>query len=266
MLVVIGTGGMGLAAARRMGSGRQIVLADSSTARLAAAARDLQDAGHTVNSVVVDVADAESVRSLAKASRARGHIDAVVHTAGVSPNQASVERIYVIDLVGTAYVIDAFLDVAEAGTVVTCIASVAGHRHRLPDQLEQFLAIAPADQLLAGEQLDLSSTDGSRAYAIAKRGVQLRVREAAAAFGARGARINSVSPGIVHTQMSQHEFAGPHGDEMRAMIANQPIARVGTPDDIAAAVAFLSSSVASYITGTDLLVDGGTLTTLPSED
>ena len=91
----------------------------------------------------------------------------------------------------------------------------------------------------------------------AKRGNQLRVRAAAPAWGARGARVNSLSPGVIATPMGEAELSGPTGEIMRQMIAGSPTGRIGTPHDIAAAVAFLVGPDAGFITGTDLLVDGG---------
>ena len=256
VLVIIGTGGMGLAVARRLSSGRQIFLADYSQAALDAAATALGGDGHTVQTHTVDVADSASVAKLAAAAGKAGRIDAVIHTAGLSPVMATAQRIYEVDLLGTAHVIDAFLPVASPGTSLVCVSSMAGHFASLSADLERHLATAPAAELLDHSELD---TDGAAAvaYATAKRGNQLRVQAAAQAWGARHARVNSISPGVISTPMGNQELQGPAGARIQSMIDQSGTRRIGTPDDIAAVAAFLTGPNASFITGTDILVDGG---------
>jgi len=197
------------------------------------------------------------VRAVAAAAGAAGIVTAVIHTAGVSPSQASARDIFAINLVGTAHVIDRFLDVASAGTSLVCVASMAGHKQRVDPALESELATTPTDQLLDINLFDLDTPDTSFAYHVAKRGVHLRVAVASQAWGTKGARVNSLSPGIIWTPMSRLEFAGDRGDHMRSTVTNLAVPRMGTPEDIAAAIEFLCSPAASYITGTDLLIDGG---------
>jgi NAD(P)-dependent dehydrogenase (short-subunit alcohol dehydrogenase family) len=255
--VIIGSGAMGLAAARRFAPSCRLLLADYSEARLEAAAGSLSAEGQRVRVIPVDVRDGESVAYVAAAARALGAVRIVIHTAGVSPSQASTRDIFDINLVGTAHVIDRFLHVAEPGTSLVCVASMAGHRHRLDPALEHELATTPTDRLLGITGFDFDSPDTSFAYQVAKRGVHLRVAASSSAWGRKGARINSLSPGIITTPMSRHEFAGERGDGMRAIVATQPVPRMGSPEDIAAAIEFLCSPTAGFITGTDLLVDGG---------
>lgn len=259
--VIIGSGAMGLAAARRLSPACRLLLADNSDVRLEAAVHSLNEDGHRVEAMTVDVRDGASVAAVAAAARAAGTVGAIVHTAGVSPSQASTRDIFAIDLVGTAHVIDRFLDVASSGTSLVCVASMAGHKKRLSPALESELATTPTDRLFVMNLFDLSTPDTSFAYHVAKRGVQLRVAAASLAWGRKGARVNSVSPGIIWTPMSRQEFAGERGDDMRSTVASFAVPRVGTPEDIAAAVEFLCSPAAAYITGTDLLVDGGATAT-----
>ena len=183
----------------------------------------------------------------------------MAHTAGLSPSQAPAEAILAVDLLGTALVLKEFGDVVAPGGAGVVIASMAGHMFPpLPPEQEKALAHNPPDQLL---KLDFISsiTDPNFAYPIAKQANHIRVRAASAHWGRRGARINSISPGIISTPMGQQELASPVGDGMRAMIAMSGTGRQGTPDDIASATAFLLGPDASFITGTDLLVDGGVI-------
>jgi NAD(P)-dependent dehydrogenase (short-subunit alcohol dehydrogenase family) len=254
---IIGSGAMGLAAARRFGPACRLLVADHSQEQLETAVRSLDDDGYRVDAMAVDVRDGSSVAAVAAAAGATGTVTAVIHTAGVSPSQASSRDIFAIDLVGTAHVIDCFLDVASPGTSLVCVASMSGYKRRLDPALESELATVPTDRLCEIKLFDLETPDTSFAYSVAKRGVQLRVAAASLAWGRKGARVNSLSPGIIWTPMSRQEFAGERGDGMRSIMANLAVPRMGTPEDIAAAAEFLCSPAASYITGTDLLVDGG---------
>jgi NAD(P)-dependent dehydrogenase (short-subunit alcohol dehydrogenase family) len=259
LVVIIGTGGMGLAAARRLASGRHVILAENSEDRLAAAEDSLRSDGHSTVGHAVNVSDAASVHGLVDQVAAAGRVIAIVHTAGVSPARATARQIYEVDLLGTALVIEAFLAVASTGTSLVCVASMAGHLAELPPELERHLALAPCSELLSHESIDVESDDPAMAYIVAKRGNQLRVAAAAQAWGARGARLNSISPGVISTTMGQQELDSPMGAYMRTMIESSGAHRVGTAEDIAASVAFLASTESSFITGNDLLVDGGTV-------
>jgi NAD(P)-dependent dehydrogenase (short-subunit alcohol dehydrogenase family) len=257
LLVVIGTGGMGLAVARRLASGRRLLLADYSDTGLEAALTALRGEGHAVEGHTVDVSDESAVEKLAGAAGTIGRIDAVIHTAGVSPVMATSRQIYEVDLLGTAYVIDAFLAVAGPGMSMVCVASMAGHFASLPADFERHLATAPTHRLLQHQGIDLDSPDTSTAYLVAKRGNQLRVQAAAHAWGRKGARLNTISPGVISTSMGLRELQGPTGTYIQSMIDLSGARRVGTPDDIAGAAAFLAGPDSSFITGNDIQVDGG---------
>jgi NAD(P)-dependent dehydrogenase (short-subunit alcohol dehydrogenase family) len=263
VVVVIGVGGMGLAIARRIGSGRAVMLADFNESTLEAAAAQLRVEGHDVTAERVDVSDHASVAKLANAAAALGRVTHVAHTAGLSPVQAPIDAILHVDLLGVAYVLDEFQRVIAPGGAGVVIASMAGHMAApsLPAELQGALAATPTDQLLDLPFLAAGAVPNpGAAYSYAKRANQLRVARAAIAWGERGARINSISPGIISTAMGAEELAGESGQQMRGMIAMSAAKRVGTPDDIAAAAAFLlDPQQASFITGTDLLVDGGTV-------
>jgi NAD(P)-dependent dehydrogenase (short-subunit alcohol dehydrogenase family) len=158
-----------------------------------------------------------------------------------------------------ALVLEHFSEVIQAGGAGVVIASMAGHFHPSMDpRVEQQLASTPATELLAVSACAPALfRNPAEAYGFAKRANHLRVAAAATSWGKRDARINSVSPGIISTAMGMQELNGDSGEVMKAMIDASAASRIGTPDDIAAAVEFLLSPAASFITGTDLVVDGG---------
>jgi NAD(P)-dependent dehydrogenase (short-subunit alcohol dehydrogenase family) len=265
IVVVLGAGGMGLAVARRIGPGSTLVLADREEGRLKTVAETMQGEGHHVVAHVVDVSDEKSVRGLAADAAALGRITAVVHTAGLSPSQAPVAAILAVDLLGTALVLDAFAEVIAPGGAGVIIASMAGHLTPVPPDLENLLATTPTSELLALPQLAADVlADAGYAYGIAKRGNQLRVLAASRTWGARGARVNTISPGVISTPMGALELGGAVGAHIRGMIESSGTGRIGTPDDIAAAVAFLVGPDSTFITGADLLVDGGVVASIQS--
>jgi NAD(P)-dependent dehydrogenase (short-subunit alcohol dehydrogenase family) len=177
--------------------------------------------------------------------------------------QATVDAIMRVDLLGTALVLDAFGEVIASGGAGVFISSMAGTMASLDPDFERRLATTPTDELLELPGLSRKAiSDAGAAYAVAKRANQVRVQAASLAWGRRGARVNSLSPGVVATSMGEAELDGPHGEIMRAMIAASGTGRIGMPDDIAGAVAFLVGADAGFITGTDLLVDGGAIAAL----
>jgi NAD(P)-dependent dehydrogenase (short-subunit alcohol dehydrogenase family) len=266
VLVVIGVGGMGRAIARRKGTGKAVLLADFDEATLETAAEVLTGEGHQVTAQRVDVASGESVAELAEAAAALGRVAQVVHTAGLSSGQAPASAILAVDLLGVALVLEEFGRVIAAGGAGVVIASMAGHTvPPLTAEQENALAVTPAQELLRLPFLDEPGIGGvGGTYGIAKRANQLRVQAASVAWGERGARLNSISPGIISTPMGQLELRAASGDMMRAMIEASAAGRLGTPDDIASAAAFLLGPESGFITGTDLLVDGGVIAALRS--
>jgi NAD(P)-dependent dehydrogenase (short-subunit alcohol dehydrogenase family) len=222
-------------------------------------AGQLADDGHHVVTGRVDVTSRESVTEFARLAASCGRVSSVVHTAGLSPQQASAEVVLAVDLLGVALTLEVFGDIIEPGGAGVVISSMAGHfLPPIPQDVERQLATIPADELLGLPACGPAAiTSSEAAYPFAKRANQLRVAAAASQWGRRGARINSISPGVIATAMGRRELAGPSGDSMRAMVDGSGVRRLGTPDDIAAATEFLLSPAASFITGIDLLVDGG---------
>jgi NAD(P)-dependent dehydrogenase (short-subunit alcohol dehydrogenase family) len=259
VVVVIGVGGMGLAICRRLGSGKTLVVADVNQHTLDTVTDTLTAEGHRVQPFLLDVACAESVHEFAQRASALGAISKIAHTSGLSPSQASVDQILNVDLLGVAFVLDEFAQVIAPGGAGVVIASMAGHLvPPLPEQQRHAIADARPGELLALEHLNPDTvSDPGWAYAIAKQAALIRIRAAAPTWGLRNARINSISPGTIATPMNVEELASPLGDGIRAMVAATITGRMGTADDIAGAAAFLLGPEAGYITGTDLLVDGG---------
>lgn len=259
VLVIIGVGGMGLSIARRLGAGRMIVLADISRSVLERAADALSRDGHQVLTREVDVANRKSIAAVAQTASQAGRVTAVVHTAGLSPQQDAPKAVLAVDLLGVALTLEEFGRVIEPGGAGVVIASMAGHLHPpLDAEVQRQLASTPADQLLDLEACS-GITDSRQAYPFAKRANQIRVAAASGPWGQRGARINSISPGVISTAMGRLELSGESGGLMQAMVENAGLRRIGTPDDIAAATEFLLGPAAAFITGTDLLVDGGVI-------
>ncbi|SDT27134.1 SDR family oxidoreductase [Actinoplanes derwentensis] len=257
VVVVTGAGGMGAAVARRIGSGRTVILADAFPDHLDRAVSALRAEGYDARGQVTDIADQKSVNELAALASAEGRLSAVVHTAGVSAATSTVQKIMEVDLAGTAYLIAAFEPVVTRATSVVCVASMAGHYAQLSPDVEQALALTPAEELLSLEVVTGFDGNSVSAYILAKRANQVRVQAAALTYNRRGARINTISPGVVATPMAQAEQESSSGDHMMAMLDACGAGRTGTPGEVAEAVAFLTGPGSLYITGTDLLIDGG---------
>lgn len=259
VVVVIGVGGMGEAIARRQGPGRKLIVADFNDETLESSASSLKSDGYDVSAHHVDVGSPESVHALAQAAVSAGAVTQFVHTAGLSPTQASAEGILRVDLFGVAAVLEAFGEVIAPDGAGVVIASMAGHMmgDLSPDQ-QKDLATASLDRLLALPYLQPDHvSEPGHAYAVAKYANRLRVMAESVRWGKRGARLNSISPGVIATPMGREELGGDSGQVMRAMVDASGTARLGTPFDIANAVAFLLGPESTFITGTDVLVDGG---------
>ena len=264
VVVVIGAGGIGMAIARRQGFGKHILLADFNETLLAAAVNWLEVASYKVSSLKVDVSSRESVRALADKAASLGSVINVVNTAGVSPNMAPPDRVLAVDLYGSAVVFEEFERVIAEGGAGLVVSSMAGYMSAaLPKERDHALAFTPADELLKLPFLSAAAVPNSMvAYIISKRANHLRVQASSISWGKRGARVNSISPGIISTPLAQHELNSPIGDMYRAMIEASPAKRMASPDEIAVAANCLLGPDAGFITGTDLLIDGGVISAM----
>jgi NAD(P)-dependent dehydrogenase (short-subunit alcohol dehydrogenase family) len=259
VVVVIGPGSIGQAIARRVSLGKLVLLADVRAENAEAAAKTLDEAGFAVRTAQVDVSSRASVRALAELAASLGPVKGVVHAAGVSPTQAAPEIILKVDLYGTAVVLEEFGNVIAPGGSAVVIASQSGHRlPALSEEQNKALALTPADELLALPMLQPEQIkDPLHAYQVSKRGNALRVMAEAVRWGKRGARVNTISPGIIFTPLAKDEFNGPRGPGYRRMIALSAAGRVGTPDEVANVAALLMGPDGGFITGSDFLMDGG---------
>ncbi len=259
VIVLIGAGSIGQAIVRRVGAGKHILLADISKENAEAASKVLSEAGFEVSNTIVDVSSRKSVLLLIETAKKIGEITNLIHTAGVSPTQAPPETILKVDLYGTALVLEEFGNsIAEGGSGVV-IASQSGHRLE-PLSIEQNKALAttPVEELLTLPLLQFNQVkDSLHAYQLSKKGNSLRVMAEAVHWGKRGARINTISPGIIITPLAKVELNGPRGDGYRRMINLCPTGRAGTPDEVANVAALLMGQDGGFITGSDFLMDGG---------
>lgn len=257
--VITGGGGdIGIACARRLGLTQRLLLADVDPLRLERAQRRLGEDGLDTVCETVDVSDAAAVRALAERAAALGELGALVHTAGLSPTMDNGTRIWSVNLVGTAHLMESFRPLCRAGSAAVLIASQAGHfaRDVATPELDALLddPLAP-DFIERVVALDAGLLDPGAAYGASKYAViRMAVREAVR-WGAAGGRVVSLSPGIIDTGMGQQEYASQ--PIMELMVDKTPLGRMGEAHEIASAVAFLCSDEASFVTSTDLLVDGG---------
>jgi NAD(P)-dependent dehydrogenase (short-subunit alcohol dehydrogenase family) len=259
VIVVIGAGLIGQAIARRVSAGKHVVLADLRQENAETAAKILGDAGFDVSTTKVDVSSRASVQALVETAKSFGEISGVIHAAGVSPSQASPETILKVDLYGTALVLEEFGNVIASGGSGIVIASMSGHRlPALSAEQDKALATTPVEELLKLPMLQLDQVkDSLHAYQISKRGNSLRVMAEAVRWGKRGARVNTISPGIIITPLANDELKGPRGAGYRRMMELCAAGRAGTPDEVGNVGALLMGADGAFITGSDFLMDGG---------
>ena len=258
-MIVTGAGQISMAIARRMGYGMKIVMGDKNPDNAQAIAETMNNAGYDVVPFEMDLSNRESIKALIKKAQEFGTITMLVNGAGVSPSQAPIEAILHVDLYGTAVLLEEVGKVIAPGGVGVTISSQSGHRMPAlsPEQDEQ-LACTPTEELLSLPLLQPEAIrDTLHAYQLAKRCNEKRVMSESVKWGKKGARINSISPGIIVTPLAIDEFNGIRGDFYKNMFAHCPAGRPGTADEVANVAELLMSDKGAFITGSDFLVDGG---------
>lgn len=259
VMILTGAGQIGMAIARRMGYGMKIVIGDKNKINAEAIAKTMNEAGFDAVPVEMDLSSRSSILALIAEAQKYGKISMLVNAADVSPSQASIETILKVDLYGTAVLLEEVCKVIKPGGVGVTISSQSGHRMPAltPEEDEQ-LATTPTEQLLSLDILQPQNIrDTLHAYQMAKRCNVKRVMAEAVKWGERGARVNSISPGIIVTPLALDEFNGPRGDFYKNMFAKCPAGRPGTADEVANVAELLMSSKGAFITGSDFLIDGG---------
>lgn len=259
VMILTGAGQIGMAIARRMGYGMKIVVGDKRKEHAEAVADILNQAGFDALPVEMDLSSRTSILQLIAGAQRYGDIAMLVNAAGVSPSQASVESILKVDLYGTAVLLEEVGKVIRSGGTGVTISSQSGHRlPALGEEIDRQLATTPTEKLLTIEVLQPKNIrDTLHAYQLAKRCNVKRVMAESVKWGKRGARINSISPGIIVTPLAIDEFNGPRGDFYKNMFARCPAGRPGTADEVAHVAELLMSHRGAFITGADFLVDGG---------
>ena len=259
VMILAGAGQIGMAIARRLGYGMKIVIGDRNPANAQTISDILDKAGFDTVTVEMDLSSRESIRAMIARAQGYGDITMLVNAAGVSPSQAPIETILKVDLYGTAVLLEEVGKViAKGGTGVT-ISSQSGHRMpALTPEQDRQLAMTTTEELLALPLLQPANIENTlHAYQLAKRCNVKRVMAEAVKWGERGARINSISPGIIVTPLAIDEFNGPRGDFYRNMFAKCPAGRPGTADEVANVAELLMRPQGAFITGADFLIDGG---------
>lgn len=259
VMILTGAGQIGMAIARRMGYGKKIFIGDKKMENARTISGIMNEAGFDTEALEMDLSSRESIRNLIAEAQKAGPITMLVNAAGVSPSQAPIEAILKVDLYGTAVLLEEVGKVIAPGGVGVTISSQSGHRMPAltPGEDEQ-LACTPTEELLNLKFLQPENIrDTLHAYQLAKRCNEKRVMAESVKWGEKGARINSISPGIIVKPLALDEFNGPRGDFYKNMFAKCPAGRPGTADEVANMAELLMSDKGAFITGADFLIDGG---------
>lgn len=259
VMILTGAGQIGMAIARRVGYGKKIIVGDKNPENAKNIAKIMNAAGFDVTAVEMDLSSRASILDMIAEAQKQGEITMLVNAAGVSPSQAPVEAILKVDLYGTAVLLEEVGKVIAPGGVGVTISSQSGHRMKqLTPREDEQLACTPTEELLSLEILQQENIkDTLHAYQMAKRCNEKRVMSEAVKWGAKGARLNSISPGIIVTPLAVDEFNGPRGGFYKNMFAKCPAGRPGTADEVANVAELLLSDKGAFITGADFLIDGG---------
>ncbi len=237
----------------------KIIVGDRSLDNAKAIATTMTNAGFDAEPFAMDLSSRHDILAFIAKGREYGEITMLVNAAGVSPSQAPVETIFKVDLYGTAVLLEEVGKVIDEGGTGVTISSQSGHRMpALTPEEDRLLACTPTEELLSLPMLQPENISNTlHAYQMAKRCNVKRVMAEAVKWGKRGARINSISPGIIVTPLAVDEFNGPRGDFYKNMFAKGPAGRPGTADEVATVAELLMRPQGAFITGSDFLIDGG---------
>ena len=263
VVALLGAGSMGTAIVRRIAAGKKILLGDISERALERVGDDFRRSGYDVETQVVNALERDSIEAFAQKAASLGPVMYFIDTAGASSNQATPEHIVNLDMVGTGYAVDAFGRVMAEGSAGLIISSQAAYMYPIPNKDELQIVNTATDNLAALPIVrDVAMQNSGQAYMIAKRVNHLQAQRAAATtWRERRARINTISPGIIVTPLAYDEFNA-NGAGYQAMTDASAARRVASSDEIADAAAFLLGEHATFINGTDLLIDGGVIASL----
>ncbi|HUM00602.1 MAG TPA: SDR family oxidoreductase [Mycobacterium sp.] len=263
-----GAGGIGLATAKIVGRDRSVVICDVRQDRLDAAVTELEELDIPCKAVVCDITDRNSVAELVETSAAFGKVASVIHTAGVSPSMGAADLIMRINAVGTVNINEGFLRLAGEGFAIVNVASMAAYTlPRIAVPTRHFSSAIQNEDAFMKKMMSACNIAPKKlrpgmAYSISKRFVTWYSASQAAKFGRRGARIVSVSPGSIDTEMGRLEEQSGAG----AMLRYAALKRFGRPEEIAEVLAFCASDRPSYLTGVDILCDGGVTASMTIRD
>lgn len=259
VMLLVGAGQIGMAIARRVGTGMKIIVGDKKTENTENIAAILNNAGFDAFPVKTDLSDKASIQSMIARGQEYGEITMLVNAAGVSPSQAPIEAILKVDLYGTAVLLEEVGKVIASGGVGVTISSQSGWRMpALTAQQDEQLATTPTEELLSLDILQPGNIrDTLHAYQMAKRCNEKRVMAQSVEWGKRGARLNAIAPGIIVTPLAIDEFNGIRGDFYKNMFTKCPAGRPGTADEVANVAELLMSDKGAFITGSTFLIDGG---------
>lgn len=259
VVILVGAGQIGMAIDRRIGNDKKIVIGDKNLNNANTVSNIMKNTGFDTFAFQMDISSKKSILDFLIEAQKYGEISMLINSAGVSPSQASIEDILRVDLYGTAVLLEEVGKIIKKGGVGVTISSQSGHRMPALDlEVDYELAMTPAEKLLSLEVLQPKNIkDTLHAYQIAKRCNVKRVMVEAVKWGKKGARINSISPGIIVTPLAIDEFNGIRGDFYKNMFAKSPVGRPGTADEVANIAQLLMSTQGAFITGADFLIDGG---------
>lgn len=259
VVLLTGAGQIGMAIARRIGHGKKIIIGDKNINNAQSISKIMKESGFDSEAYECDISSRDSIKNLIKNAQEHGEIAYFINAAGVSPSQAPIEAILKVDLYGTAVLLEEVGKVIKKCGCGVTISSQSGHRmEQLGAEIDEELAMTPTEELLDLEILQPENIkDTLHAYQLAKRCNVKRVMYEACRWGEKGARINSISPGIIVTPLALDEFNGPRGDFYKNMFANCPSGRPGTADEVASIAKLLMSDEGAFFSGSDILIDGG---------